>query len=73
MFRKDVEIIFILKNISLYKKKKKEKRKQKQRVILLPGWERQNGSWKGWVDLKTRPQVFLDKILYSDHCKTLWP
>lgn len=37
MFRKDVEIIFILKNISLYKKKKKEKRKQKQRVILLRG------------------------------------
>lgn len=38
MFRKDVEIIFVLKNISLYqKKKKKEKRKQNQRVILLPG------------------------------------
>lgn len=35
MFRKDVEIIFVLKNISLYQKKKKGKKKTKPKSYSI--------------------------------------
>lgn len=34
MFRKDVEIIFVLKNISLYQKKKKRKKENKTKELF---------------------------------------